>query len=149
MQYLRKGGPHSAGSRRTRETAAAEREALRDTQHAAQLAELRGSPPASGHPGSFTPNKGFNDIKPFSCTRARELCLKLAGDALLAYNQWSPPDSSPAFEEVAAQHFARRTSSSVSRVLPSRRSKPKTILPSRLAAEASAGPLQGAQHRDG
>jgi hypothetical protein len=111
------------------EQAAAEREALRaETQHAAQLAALLVSPLAGGHPGSFTPNKGFNDIKLFSWARgqnllpwlqqlrsranflktpaddaARELCLKLAGDALLAYNQRFPPDSNPTFEEVAAQ----------------------------------------------
>jgi hypothetical protein len=34
---------------------------------------------------------------------ARELCLKLTGDALLAYNQRFTPDASPTFEEVAAQ----------------------------------------------
>jgi hypothetical protein len=34
---------------------------------------------------------------------ARELRLKLTGDALLAYNQGFTPDASPTFEEVAAQ----------------------------------------------
>ncbi len=103
-----------------REQAAADRDARREAQHAAQLAALRGSPPTSCHPGSFTPNKGFNDIKPFSWARgqdllpwlqqlrsrasflktpaddvARELCFKLTGDALLAYNQRPSPDSNP------------------------------------------------------
>ncbi len=89
---------------------------------------LRGSPPTGGHPSSFIPNKGFNEIKPFSGARgqdllpwlqqfrsratflktagddvARELCLKLTGDALQAYNQRFTPDASPTFEEMAAQ----------------------------------------------
>ncbi len=34
---------------------------------------------------------------------ARELCLKLTGDALQAYSQHFTPDASPTFEEVAAQ----------------------------------------------
>ena len=111
-----------------RDQAAAEREARREAQHAEQLAALRGSTPAGGHPCSFIPNKGFSEIKPFSGARgqdllpwlqqfrsratflktpaddvARELCLKLTGDALLAYNQRFTPDASPTFEEVAAQ----------------------------------------------
>ena len=94
----------------------------------AQLAALMGSSPTIGNPGSFIPNKGFNEIKPFSGERgqdllpwlqqlrsranflktpaddvARELCLKLTGNALLAYNQRFTPDANPTFEEVAAQ----------------------------------------------
>jgi hypothetical protein len=103
-----------------REQAAADRDARREAQHTAQpeMAAFRGSPPASCHPSSFTPNKGFNDIKPFSGARGqdllpwlqqlrsrasflktsiddavRELCLKLAGDALHAYTQRFTPDS--------------------------------------------------------
>jgi hypothetical protein len=49
-----------------REHAAAERDARREMQHAAQLAALRGSPPAGGYPRSFVPNKGFSEITPFS-----------------------------------------------------------------------------------
>ena len=111
-----------------REQATAEREARREAQHAAQLAALRGSPPTGSPSCSFIPNKGFSEIKPFSGARdqallpwlqefrsratflktpaedvARELCLKLTGDALLAYNQRFTPDASPTFEEVAAQ----------------------------------------------
>jgi hypothetical protein len=56
-----------------REQAADERDALREAQHAAQLAALRGSPPAHGHPSSFTPNKGFNEIKRFAWTRRQDL----------------------------------------------------------------------------
>ena len=111
-----------------REQATAEREARREEQHAAQLAALRGSPPTGSPSCSFIPNKGFSEIKQFSGARdqtllpwlqefrsratflrtpaedvARELCLKLTGDALLAYNQRFTPDASPTFEEVAAQ----------------------------------------------
>ena len=111
-----------------RDHAAAERDARREMQHAAQLAALRGSPHAGGHPCSFIPNKGFSEITPFSGVRgqdllpwlqlfraranflqtppdavARELCLKLTGDALQAYSQHFTPDASPTFEEVAAQ----------------------------------------------
>ena len=110
------------------EQAAAERDTRRELHYAAQLAALRGSSPTVGHPGSFIPNKGFNEIKPFSGARgqdllpwlqqlrsranflktpaddvARELCLKLTGDALLAYHQRFTPDANPTFEEVAAQ----------------------------------------------
>ncbi len=47
--------------------AAADRDARLETQHAAQLAALLGSPPTGGHPGSFIPtgNKGFNEMKLF------------------------------------------------------------------------------------
>jgi hypothetical protein len=103
-------------------------DAQRETQHAAQLAALLGSPPTGGHPSSFIPNKGFSEIKPFSGARgqdllpwlqqfrswatflktsaedvARELCLTLTGDALQAYNQRFTLDATPTFEEVAAQ----------------------------------------------
>ncbi len=111
-----------------REHAAAKRDARREMQHAAQLAALRGSPPAGGYPRSFVPNKGFSETTPFSgvCGQdllpwlqlfrsranvlktpaddvARELRLKLTGEALQAYHQHFTPDASPTFEEVAAQ----------------------------------------------
>ena len=114
-----------------REQAAADRDARREAQHADQLAALRGPPAAGCPPISFTPNKGFSDIKPFSGVRgqdllpwlqlfraranflqtppdaaARELCLKLTGDALQAYSQQFLPDASPTFEEVVA-HLAK------------------------------------------
>ncbi len=46
-----------------RKQAAADRDTRRETQHAAQLAALRVSPPTGGHPSSFIPKKGFNEIK--------------------------------------------------------------------------------------
>ncbi len=100
-----------------------------EARHKAQMAALRTthSPSPSGQSVSFVPNKGFNKIKPFSWARgqdllpflqqlrsranilktpeadvARELCLKLTGDALQAYNQHFTPDANPTFDEVAA-----------------------------------------------
>jgi hypothetical protein len=111
--------------------AAEEREARREAHHEAQLVALAAKNSADKHPGSYTPNKGFNDIKPFSGARgqgllpwlqllrsranllhtpdadvARELCLKLEGPALQSYNQGFAADASPTFAEVAA-HLSR------------------------------------------
>ncbi len=108
-----------------------------EARHEARMAALRAthSPTPGGQSVSFVPNKGFNEITPFSGARgqdllpflqqlrsrtnilktpeddaARELCLKLTGDALQAYNQhFTPtpldegrPDANPTFDEVAA-----------------------------------------------
>ena len=110
--------------------AADEREARTEARYEAQLAAFKAasSLPSGGHTCSFTPNKGFNDITPFSRARgqdllpllqqlrsranilktseadlARELCLKLTGVALQAYSQHFDPDTNPTFDEVAAQ----------------------------------------------
>ena len=93
-----------------------------EARHEAQMAALRAthSPTPGGQSVSFVPNTGFNEIKPFSGARgqdllpflqqlrsranilktpeddvARELCLKLTGDALQAYNLHFTPDANP------------------------------------------------------
>jgi hypothetical protein len=91
------------------------------------LAALAAKNSTDKHPGGYTPNKGFNDIKPFSGARgqgllpwlqllrsranllhtpdadlARELCLKLEGPALQAYHHGFTADANPTFAEVAA-----------------------------------------------
>ena len=100
-----------------------------EARHEAQMAALRAahSPTPGGQSVRFIPNKGFHEITPFSGARgqdllpflqqlrsranilqtpeddvARELCLKLTGDALQAYNQHFTPDANPTFDEVAA-----------------------------------------------
>ena len=100
-----------------------------EARHEAQMAALRAahSPTPGGQSVCFIPNKGFHEITPFSGARgqdllpflqqlrsranilktpeddvARELCLKLTGDALQAYNQHFTPDANPTFDEVAA-----------------------------------------------
>jgi hypothetical protein len=107
--------------------AAEDRAARREVHHEAQLAALAARHSADTHHGGYTPNKGFNDIKPFSGARgqvllpwlqlfrsranllhtpdadiARELCLKLEGPALQSYSQGFAADASPTFAEVAA-----------------------------------------------
>ena len=107
--------------------AAEDREARREAHHEAQLAALATRHSADKHPGGYIPNKGFNDIKPYSGDRgqgllpwlqlfrsranllhtpdadiARELCLKLEGPALQSYNHGFAADASPTFAEVAA-----------------------------------------------
>ena len=116
---------HAASSQQ----AAADREARMEARHEAQMAALRAahSPTPGGQSVRFIPNKGFHGITPFSGARgqdllpflqqlrsranilqtpeddvARELCLKLTGDALQAYNQHFTPDANPTFDEVAA-----------------------------------------------
>ena len=107
--------------------AADDREARREAHHEAQLAALAAKNSTDKHAGGYTPNKGFNDIKPFSGARgqgllpwlqllrsranllhtpdadlARELCLKLEGPALQAYHHGFTADANPTFAEVAA-----------------------------------------------
>ena len=107
--------------------AAEDREARREAHHEAQLAALATRHSADKHPGGYIPNKGFNDIKPYSGDRgqvllpwlqlfrsranlahtpdadiARELCLKLEVRHSSLINQGLAADASPTFAEVAA-----------------------------------------------
>ena len=81
-----------------RDHAAAERDARREMQHAAQLAALRGSPHAGGHPCSFIPNKGFSEITPFSGVRGQDLLpwlqldLDVGDDLILGWDWISSHD---------------------------------------------------------